>query len=367
MSNRLNILYLGFYKFPAGSAGAKRVQYQAEFLKKSKNSVCIILPKSGNSGVFNNIPYYYGAFSAFYKIIKSKKKNCKNIIISGTLIGPKEILYIILGKILGYKLVLDKVENHKYFEEELTWKNKINIKTGLFFENFLKLLVDGLMVISTFLYNDYKQISKPLLLMPNSIPLNCIMQNKKQKFNNPIKLIYAGTFGKKDGVEYLIRAFKKLKERYNNVELHLVGKGTKFNLNRIKKEINDNFESIIQHGFVEEKIFQKVILEGDILIVTRTNSKYANYGFPYKITEYLCTGNPIIATKVGDVEKYFKHRRNIIFAKAESVTSLVDALEFCIKNEERTIKIGKNAQKIIESAFSIEKNGKHLLNFLLNL
>ncbi len=42
----------------------------------------------------------------------------------------------------------------------------------------------------------------------------------------------------------------------------------------------------------------------DVLCMCRKESGFANAGFPFKLGEYLATGNPVICTKVSDVEYY---------------------------------------------------------------
>ncbi len=178
-------------------------------------------------------------------------------------------------------------------------------------------------------------------------------------------MVYAGSYGRKDGVEYLIRAFKKLVQHHDNVELHLVGKGTNENHQRIKNEIGSGGFVIYEHGYVDEDNLQDILLDADILAVTRTNSKYANFGFPYKLTEYLCKGNPVLATQVGDISLYLEDKKNIVFANAEDTDSLCDAMEYCLTNEKQLIRLGRRGQKVIQKFFSIEKNGKFLLDFIL--
>ena len=304
---------------------------KADFFYESKINVSIVIPKRGVSGVFNNIPYSYGKLNALTRIAKFKARERKNIIILETLIGAKELIYVLFAKLLGYKVVLDKVEYFGYIEDKMSYEQTIDIKIGLICEEYLEWFADGLLVISTLLADKYKKLKKPILLMPNSVPIYSLVESNKNKFNQPVKIVYAGSFAKKDGVEYLIRACKELYKNYR-IELHLIGKGTIENEKRIENEIGSFHSMIYKHGFIEEGQFQQNLLDADILAVTRTNSKFANYRFPYKLTEYLCTGNPIICTRVGDLTLYLENKKNVIFAVAEDVNSIYNALEFCLNN-----------------------------------
>ena len=346
---------------------AKRVQYQAEFLQRSNVNVCIVIPLKGISGILSGVSYYYGKLNSLNRIYKCRGNHRINILVTQTLIGAKEFVYVLFAKMLGYRIVMDKVELFNFLEDRMSFRQKMDIKIGLFMDNFINWFAGGIIVISTLLYEKYRDIGIPILLLPNSVPHSLIVKNNKNKFNNPVRMVYAGSYGKKDGVEYLIRAFKKLVQHYDNVELHLVGKGTNENHQRIKNEIGTGEFVIYEHGYVDEDKLQNILLDADILAVTRTNSKYANFGFPYKLTEYLCKGNPVLATQVGDISLYLEDKKNIVFANAEDTDSLCEAMEYCLTNEKQLIRLGRRGQKVIQKFFSIEKNGKFLLDFILAL
>ena len=202
--------------------------------------------------------------------------------------------------------------------------------------------------------------------MPNSISIDKINLSSKQKFNSPVKILYAGTFALKDGVEILVKAFLKLLENYNNdIELHLVGKGSSYNESLIKKIINGN-NQVIWHGYVNNDTLEKLLLDSDILTMTRRNSKYAHFGFPFKITEYLTTGNTIIATNIGDVDRFLKDKVTAIITEP-NVNAIYKSIEYCLKNKNKAINIGKKGQIDALKGFDIELNGYALYKFLKSI
>jgi glycosyltransferase involved in cell wall biosynthesis len=357
----LNIIFLSFRKTFFESAGAKRTYYQASFLNRFED-VTYLIPKKGINKNDNNIPTCFGKWSTIVSLIKLRNRHKKNILIIGTLITLKEFPYLMCAKILGYKIVLDKVENYKYFEDKKSFGNWINIEFGLLLDKWLNFFADGLLVISSKLNELYAKNNLPVLFMPNSIPIDKINYSSKQQFSKPVKILYSGTFGQKEGIELLVRAFLKINTNYKNVELHLVGKGTIYNENRIKKEIKDN-NHIIWHGYVTNKRLNKLQIESDILMMTRIDSKFAQFGFPYKVTEYLTTGNTIIATNVGDIGNFLLHKVSAVITEP-NVKAIYESIVFCLKNNQEALNIGKNGQIHALKAFNIDLNGKKLINFL---
>ena len=357
----LNIIFLSFRNTLFESAGAKRTFYQASFLSRLEN-VTYLIPKNGKNKKINNISIYFGKWATISRLKKLRNSHKKNILIIGNLIELKHFPYVICAKILGYKIIFDKVENYKYFKDKKSISNWINIKFGLFLDKWLNFFADGLLVISSKLNELYYKNNLPILLMPNSIPIDKITYSSKQQYSKPVKILYSGTFGQKEGVELLVRAFIKIINNYKNVELHLVGKGTFHNETRIKQEIKEN-KHIIWHGYVTNEKLNKLQMNSDILTMTRIDSKFAQFGFPYKITEYLTTGNTIIATNVGDIGSFLLDKYSAVITEP-NVNAIYESIDFCIKNSQEALNIGKNGQREALKAFDIEVNGTKLLNFL---
>ena len=360
----INVFFLSFRNTFLESAGAKRIYYQASFLSRFVE-VNYLIPKNGKDKTIKNINVYYGICNVLSRLKKARESKKKNILMIGTLIELKHFPFVIWAKILGYKIIFDKVENYKYFKDKKTLGNSINIKFGLFLDNWLNFFADGLLVISSKLNEIYYKNDLPTLLMPNSVPIDNVTISSKKQFGKPVKILYSGTYGLKEGVELLVEAFNKISKKYNDVELHLVGKGTSHNEDRIKFKIKEN-NQIYWHGYVPNEVLTNLQNDSDILPMTRLNSKFAQFGFPYKVTEYLTTGNTIIATNIGDISDFLSDKVSAVIAEP-NVNSIYDSIEFCLNNVQESIKIGKNGQKEALKAFDIELNGKKLLNFLINI
>ena len=358
----LNIVFLSFRDVSIESAGAKRTFFQAKFLNKFED-VSYVVPKKSHQKNIGNINSHFGVYNSFSQLKKLRNKFKKNILIIDTIIELKHFPFVVFAKYFGYKIVFDKVENFKYFEDKKTLSNWLNINFGLFLENWLNYFADGLLVISTQLYQIYKNKNLPIIIMPNSIYIDNVNLTSKTRFNKPVKILYSGSFGLKDGVDLLLKAFFRLVENYKDeVQLHLVGRGTPKNELLIKKQIKGN-KHIIWHGFVSNKELDSIQLNSDILAMTRIDSKFAQYGFPYKITEYLKTGNTIIATKIGDIDVFLKDKVSAILTEP-NIDSIYKSLDFCMNNEKKAISIGKKGQTISLKQFDITTNGKKLLKFL---
>jgi glycosyltransferase involved in cell wall biosynthesis len=136
-------------------------------------------------------------------------------------------------------------------------------------------------------------------------------------------IIYAGSLDRNYGVSLLIEAFSRLSEKLS-ATLILVGSGplskklaTKFGDGR--SELNIRLLGPVEHGKLLE-------LYGDatVGVAPYLEGSSASYGVPMKIKEYLACGLPVIASAVGEINRFMNSNAGIVI-KPE-VEELVEAL-----------------------------------------
>lgn len=374
----MNIILVSSQHYPNGMAGSKRVKLFAEFLAK-KNDVKVIV--SGNSngnneplGDKNNVIYEFEKFSRIQtftsvnrvkKILsKNLKPNVKNILFLYDGIGLTNFLYAKHGKRLGYKVVTDVVEDYSKHAEKTGVLLTILHKVNYYFEKRTFNFVDGVIVLSNRLlakFNELNSQKKPVILIPVSAE-NLFIESAKKKDETIFSFIYSGSYGVKDGVTYLIDAFDKVSKTCANARLILAGQIS----NEIKDRIKAN-AAIIDRGLVNSSEYYSFISQANVLLMTRINSEYANTGFPFKLGEYLATGNAVIATKVSDIELYLKDKEDVILAKPSDLNSLITAMEYSLANKSSIASIGAQGRKRCAQYFNPRINGEMLESFLEKL
>lgn len=386
MTRPYNVIFMGNFLYPNGMAEAKRIQHLADYLAQNQVSVKILLlrqggvriPESELEGVHRGTRYktigndvvaaptLLVTLPAFFvkgiaTLFAWREKGARNILYCYGGPSIENLLLIVVGKLLGYRMIFDIVEDNTFFEEKMHPLARIKMFASELLDKFVPLLADGIVVISRYLKSTYEQQAKnvvPVVLIPVTAQKNEVAAEKAA--DGVMRVVYSGSYAKKDGVQLLVQAFEKFQARYKNAELILTGKGT--NQATLKESVSN--EAIRFTGYLEDEEYFRLLRQADVLCMTRTGSAYANAGFPFKLGEYLASGNPVIVTDVSDVTAYLEHMKDAIIIEPDSVEGIHDALVYCREHPEVVTRIGESGKLKAERYFSPAAGGKTLLDLL---
>ena len=381
----LNIVYIGGLSFPLGYAMTKRRRYMVDYMNE-KNIECHVLStrykkneqlNNPSKGMYGKTDYYdlsdlfyKGCIFSYYGKGKQKIKQWynsskKNIMIFSTKLNVEDFIFFQYAYRLGYKIVFDQVET-SYLADGTneSIKRKCYILFCEFISDYAYKKASGSFVISEALLrqNKSKYPNIPLCLLPNSTPI--LFGVSKTTIGSPVKILYSGTYALKDGVSFLIEGVKKAVQIGCKCELILVGKGRVRDMTFLD-EIKD-FSWIKYLGFISDEELYAKMRESDILAMTRINSKFANFGFPFKLSEYLSTGNVVMATEVGDVPLYL-NKSNSLLIPPEDSNAIANAILYVSENPVNSLQIGRNGLNTMKEKFSIKRIGEIFISFLCEI
>lgn len=372
----LNILFIGRASFPDGYAMTKRHRYIIDYL--ITRNVRVSKYSSWQTDGISNPPEGHYKGKVFFKntrhpksllsIFKISRETCafiranhskshKNIIIFSSTLSIEEFIPWVYASVKGYKIFFDVVENYASKGGDTTFFTKLH----LFISKIAYRKAAGIFAISSLLDKKYRAYTKSnICLLPNSAEVCC--ENKKKMFFTPFRVTYAGTFASKDGIKYLVEGFLHFIQKQNiNAELFLAGKGDAdpFTENIIRQN-----PRITKLGYISDEELAELIRNSDVLAMTRCNSEFANYGFPFKLSEYLATGNTVVATNVGDVNSYLTDKYDAYVIPPENAQAITDVLYHIYTHEDEAIRIGKNGQQVVRTHFDPQVNGARFLDFI---
>lgn len=338
-----NLIYKKDNKQPIGTAGCI-------------NNISYKVINFRLSNIFSVIGFIFGGMS-FLK--KSKQRGKSNIIYNYSYPDIKNIIFILYAKLIGYKIIMDIVEDNNY-QAHVGLLNKFRISTSLFLMRHSRHFTNSYIGISEHLFKKLEVVSKgkaPVYLIPITVNLSYFPKKDCHPDKDNLQIFYGGSYGEKDGLEYLIAAFDEVSKNNTGVKLILTGAGHKLDMDKINQQIDKttNKNRIIYKGFLSTEDYYKLLNECDIFCMTRINSKFANAGFPFKLGEFLASGKAVIATNVGDVSKYLKDDVNALMIQPNSVRELIEALTKLVENPDKICALGIEARKTAELNFDTEK------------
>lgn len=300
---------------------------------------------------------------------KSKIGKTKNVLYCYDTPSVLTYPFLLFAKWFGYISIVDIVEDYSLVDKS---KLSFSGRAKLAFQNrILKSIgtyCNGVITISFYLKRHMEDIVKdriPVFYFPITVNLN----NFRSIDSTPketIKMFYGGSFGHKDGVLLLLHVFEKLAIKYKNVDLILTGKPPKAGMKDVENYLKQTeLKGRINYlGYLNDREYYLTMVNCDVFLATRINSKYANAGFPFKLGEMLATGKPVVTTQVGDVDKYLTHKVSAMVVKPGSFEELYNAIEFLINNPESRKEIGSAGRIVAEENFDAHKKAGNLKKFI---
>ncbi len=180
-------------------------------------------------------------------------------------------------------------------------------------------------------------------------------------------MVYSGSFGEKDGLFYLIEAFAEIVIKYPDTVFVMTGKSpSEILMARVKSLIKQNNldDKIILAGFVNADELLCYNTMADILFVCRSNSPFANHGFPWKLGEYCMTAKPIIATMVSDIEDYFTDNETLFIVEPNNPVAIAQKIDYIFNKYDHALNVGKKSKETALEKFGYLEKSMELIEFI---
>lgn len=229
---------------------------------------------------------------------------------------------------------------------------------------------DGIALMTRALIRHYELFPKSgtkLLHLPMTVDLNrfSTIENTISGFEKPYIAFVGGMDDAKDGVSTLISAFAEIASDFPEYKLYLIGSRNYDTSNHLKMIDQLNLEKrVYWKGEFRRDQIPPVIMNASLLVLPRPDSRQAQGGFPTKLGEYLATGNPVCATRVGEIPDYLVDGKSVFFAEPGSISSFAHTLYRALDNPEEARLVGQNGRKVAELFFNKDIQAKILYDFL---
>lgn len=178
--------------------------------------------------------------------------------------------------------------------------------------------------------------------------VRCLLERDESK----VRLLYVGKIEERRNVYFLIELLEKVRMKYKNVELVIVGTGekgyTEQFLNRIETLINQKI--IIYIPEASQKELSLIYENADLFVFT---SNYEIFGMV--LLEAMYFGLPVVSSANGGASVLIKNGKNGYMMPDFEIKRWQEKIEYLLENTEMCLKMGKYAHKTIEEHFLWER------------
>ena len=332
------VLYTGSFRFPEGDAAASRVLNNAKILKDLSYNVIFISfgGEARTSDMCRDGSFSYQGFKYINTNDIDKKKINVLARIYYHFFGGSKSLQLIkkmiknVDIVIGYNpsmyftsrmMALCKKHKIPFISDITEWYDSNEFPGGRFalpaWINHLNMClmqkkVKNKIVISSFLDKYYNTT--------NNIIIPPLVDSTEDKWINfkpvlapfkGIRLVYAGTPGKKDLLEIMIDAVSSSLNQGNSLQFIIVGVSQEdIRGYRNYKEILSLSEHIILCGKIPQIEVPSYYNVSDFSIIIRNPTRKNMAGFPTKLAETMMSGCPVLLNNTSDISEYVRDGYN---------------------------------------------------------
>lgn len=350
MNTNKQILYVGGFEVPDKNAAALRVSVIGKMLREIGFDVAFLginsTPQSQNQKNENDSIWVVNYPNTLIEWIKysSSIKKIKVVVDKEFKTKPSAIIAynypsFALLRLKHYckkneiPLVGDITEWSYYSDKK---KLAVFKKIDTFFRmRWINKSLDGLIVISSFLFKYYNTKSINIILLP---PLVDGTEKKWKSSNNGtvsdvVELVYAGSpgDGKKDRLDFIIMALNKVRAD-SSFRLTIIGLAQEqclvdFGVGSLPEVIKNH---VSFKGRLSHLDAIKLIQSSDFSIFIRQDSLSTKAGFPTKFVESIACGTPVITNDTSNIKDYLFNSDFGYLLDDATETTLVESLNKAI-------------------------------------
>lgn len=290
------------------------------------------------------LPYTF--WRILFLLIYYKIKHKTNILYCLNL--TEKLLATIPAKILGY---------------EIFWMEHLRIERWLLKNPYrpLYVLLSNLVTAIT-VSNSVKKQLVDLGLKENKVKViyNGIDTNRfkplkildsKYQIPDTITIGSVGRLNTEKGMDYLIKAFKIILEKYSNTQLQIAGKGSEENnLKNLVKDLNiaNNVKFL---GYVTDEKMSEFYSNINIFALTPTRRE----SFGIAAAEAGACEIPSVVTNISGLTEVIENNKTGLVVESKNIKAISEALIKLIGNKELREKFGNNARKRVLEKFTEER------------
>ena len=389
------VVMLGESGFPKGLATVQRTTLMSKAFLHAKIKTTVICRKGvqkrnqgiqfPRKGAFEGVDYLYTVDSIYrpkgliqrnwqklkgmfgeYRYLKHLKKHEH---IDMALVSELKVVHIarflLYSRIFGFPIILNFMEMTSSMEHRSKPLKRIN---DYLLDRWIIKWFDGALPISDELVKYYRSVAprKPNM----KLPILCDFEkfDISKTVGEPY-FLYCGSFRYKEVRDFIVEAYRNIPENKKTKLYMIVSGGSQKETFALQEELNAEFGTWQVRLFSDIPYVQLVYLYTNaiaMLIPLRPTVQDAAR-FPHKIGEYLASGNVVITTAVGEINKYFTDGKTALVADIYDVAAFAEKMKYVLDYPEASAAIGDYGRTMGLEEFDFRAHATRLKKYLNEL
>jgi glycosyltransferase involved in cell wall biosynthesis len=166
-------------------------------------------------------------------------------------------------------------------------------------------------------------------------------------------VVYTGSFTEPQGVENLLRAMVKVSRAFGDARLLIAGGGVGGSQDDVPALIRElGLEDVVLYlGHLGQSEVKDLQASADVLVMPKLDRAVNTAGLSTKLGEYLASGRPVVASRVGDVSLYLEDGVSALLCRAGDVDELAECIVRILSDRALAEALGRSGQQVASAQF----------------
>jgi glycosyltransferase involved in cell wall biosynthesis len=274
-------------------------------------------------------------------------------------------LYFLVSRLFRIAYMQEKSE-YPFVLNRKTYFGKLYAK--IYVSCFYKFF-DGMIVMTKPLMDYFTPLVRKdarLLHVPMTVEPERFHSGEKRDYVSDY-IAYCGDMsGNKDGVPILVEAFGIIAGKYPAMKLYLIGPTGSDDERRHLADKIDRLglkDRVVLVGRISREEMPEYLDNARILALARPSGLQSAGGFPTKLGEYLCTGNPVVLTRVGEIPLYLEHRVHAFLSQPDDPKAFADQMDAALSDPVLAARVGQEGRALALRTFDYRIQSGRMVEF----
>lgn len=222
---------------------------------------------------------------------------------------------------------------------------------------------DGIIAISSWLEEHYRSLGRKVVRIPPTMDVQGSPARVTDESGvRPLRLLYAGTPGRKDLLATVIEGVQAVDRGRGQVTLDLMGPSRE----EVQRLLGGPLPAAVKClGRLPQWEVGAAYAEADFSVLLREPLRFAQAGFPTKVAESMAAGTPVICNITSDLGDFVLEGQTGFVSWDHGVEAFASALDRAIAtNAEQRTEMRRAARAVAERSFDFRNYSKGLAEFM---